>query len=228
MPAPRSSRVLLLNDLNSRIPVLVGPAGVRALASGDNSAELKLEFLPDGASPHAGDEVYTSGSDGVLPRGLRVGVVTGSAGALQGTPACRAERARCGERAVLRHAGLDAHRSAGRSGDARAFAGSRGRSGAASDADRIGRPAADRRPDQACRRGRRRCTKRRRSASPAMTAALPALSVLFAVLATAVPWGLPADATFILPLVVVMMVFCWRALPGHRAAALLSPCCSAC
>ena len=47
-----------------------------------------------------------------------------------------------------------------------------------------------------------------------MTTILPALSVLFAVLATAVPWGLPADATFVLPLVVVMMVFCWRALPG--------------
>lgn len=47
-----------------------------------------------------------------------------------------------------------------------------------------------------------------------MTRFLPALSVLFAVLATAVPWGLPADATFILPLVVVMMVFCWRAIPG--------------
>ncbi len=52
-----------------------------------------------------------------------------------------------------------------------------------------------------------------------MSAILPALSVLFAVLATAVPWGLPADATFVLPLVVVMMVFCWRALPG----ATLSP-----
>ena len=47
-----------------------------------------------------------------------------------------------------------------------------------------------------------------------MTEFLPALSVLFAVVATAVPWGLPADATFILPLVVVMMVFCWRAIPG--------------
>ena len=80
------ARVLLLNDLNSRIPVLVGPAGVRALASGDNSAELKLEFLPDGASLYAGDEVYTSGSDGVLPRGLRVGVVTGSPGAFKVRP----------------------------------------------------------------------------------------------------------------------------------------------
>ena len=47
-----------------------------------------------------------------------------------------------------------------------------------------------------------------------MNATLPALSVLVAVLATAAPWGLPAEATFILPLVVVMMVFCWRALPG--------------
>ncbi|HEX2447298.1 MAG TPA: rod shape-determining protein MreC [Methyloceanibacter sp.] len=80
------SRVLLLSDLNSRVPVLVGAAGVRALVSGDNSAELKLEFLPDGASVYAGDEVYTSGSDGVLPRGLRVGAVTGSAGALKVRP----------------------------------------------------------------------------------------------------------------------------------------------
>src|SRR3972149_6791626 len=46
-----------------------------------------------------------------------------------------------------------------------------------------------------------------------MNAILPALSVLFAVFSTAVPWGLPGDATFILPMVVVMMVFCWRALP---------------
>jgi rod shape-determining protein MreC len=80
------ARVLLLNDLNSRIPVLVGPAGVRALASGDNGAELRLDFLPDGASLYAGDEVYTSGSDGVLPRGLRVGVVTGSQGVFRVRP----------------------------------------------------------------------------------------------------------------------------------------------
>ncbi len=80
------ARVLLLNDLNSRIPVLVGPAGVRALASGDNSAELQLDFLPDDATAYPGDEVYTSGSDGVLPRGLRVGVVTGTPGAFKVRP----------------------------------------------------------------------------------------------------------------------------------------------
>jgi rod shape-determining protein MreC len=80
------ARVLLLNDLNSRIPVLVGPAGVRGLASGDNSSELQLDFLPDGAVLYAGDEVYTSGSDGVLPRGLWVGVVAGTQGAFKVRP----------------------------------------------------------------------------------------------------------------------------------------------
>lgn len=80
------ARVLLLNDLNSRIPVLAGPAGVRGLASGDNSTELQLDFLPEGAALYPGDEVYTSGSDGVLPRGLRVGVVAGSPGAYKVRP----------------------------------------------------------------------------------------------------------------------------------------------
>ena len=115
------ARVLLLSDLNSRIPVLVGPAGIRALVSGDNAAELKLEFLPDGASLYAGDEVYTSGSEGVLPRGLRVGVVTGAAWRLQGPPLRRAGLARCGERAVLRHADFDQHRSARGFGRTSAF-----------------------------------------------------------------------------------------------------------
>lgn len=80
------ARVLLLNDLNSRIPVLVGPRGARGMALGDNSAELQLGFLEDGAEIYAGDEVYTSGSDGVLPRGLRVGVIVGEPGGFKIRP----------------------------------------------------------------------------------------------------------------------------------------------
>ena len=80
------SRVLLLNDLNSRIPVLAGPGAVRALVTGDNGAELRLEFLPADITLRPGDEVYTSGSDGILPRGLRVGTVTGSPGAFKVRP----------------------------------------------------------------------------------------------------------------------------------------------
>ncbi len=66
--------------------MLVGPTGARGLVSGDNSTELQLDFLTQGARIYAGDEVYTSGSDGVLPRGLRVGVVTGSPGSFRVLP----------------------------------------------------------------------------------------------------------------------------------------------
>jgi rod shape-determining protein MreC len=59
---------------------------VRALILGDNSADLRLAFMPDGTPVYPGDEVYTSGSDGVLPRGLRVGVVTGAPGAFRVKP----------------------------------------------------------------------------------------------------------------------------------------------
>lgn len=70
-----AARVVLLNDLNSRVPVLVGPSAVRAVLAGDNAEMPRLEFLPDAARIYAGDEVYTSGDDGLLPRGLRIGTV---------------------------------------------------------------------------------------------------------------------------------------------------------
>lgn len=70
-----ASRVILVTDLNSRIPVLVGPSAVRAVLVGDNGATPRLEFLPNGAQVFEGDEVSTSGHAGLLPRGLRIGSV---------------------------------------------------------------------------------------------------------------------------------------------------------
>jgi len=70
-----ASRAILLSDLNSKVPVLVGPAAVRAVLVGDNSDQQHLEFLPNSAAVYAGDEVTTSGHGGMLPRGLRIGVV---------------------------------------------------------------------------------------------------------------------------------------------------------
>lgn len=76
-----SSRVLLTNDLNSRIPVVVGRNGVRAVLVGDSGAEPRLLFLPADAKIAAGDDVATSGMGGLFPRGLRIGTVIGSADA---------------------------------------------------------------------------------------------------------------------------------------------------
>lgn len=71
----RSARVLLLIDLNSRIPVMVEPSRDQAILAGDNTDQPGLEFLPINPHLSIGDRVVTSGRGGMLPPGLAVGVV---------------------------------------------------------------------------------------------------------------------------------------------------------
>ncbi|HET6390988.1 rod shape-determining protein MreC [Hyphomicrobium sp.] len=75
--APAVSRVLLATDLNSRIPVRIGPNAVRGILAGDNSARPRLIYIPEGANIANGDDVATSGVGGVFPEGLRLGTVVG-------------------------------------------------------------------------------------------------------------------------------------------------------
>ena len=74
-----TARVLLLTDLNSRIPVVIGNNNVRAIMAGDNGPEPRLIYQPQDSRISIGDEVATSGTGGLFPRGLRIGVVTGDA-----------------------------------------------------------------------------------------------------------------------------------------------------
>ncbi|MCP5364205.1 MAG: rod shape-determining protein MreC [Hyphomicrobiales bacterium] len=71
----RVARVLLISDLNSRIPVLVGPSRSRAILAGDNSASPRLIHFEPGAEVLPGDRVVTSGITDAFPPGLPVGVV---------------------------------------------------------------------------------------------------------------------------------------------------------
>lgn len=71
----RTSRVILLTDSNSRVPVTVQPSGQKALLSGDNTSLPPLEFLEDADLVRPGDRVVTSGDGGMLPAGLLVGQV---------------------------------------------------------------------------------------------------------------------------------------------------------
>lgn len=71
----RSSRVLLMTDINSRIPVVVESTGDRAIVRGDNSPRPVLQFLPDNSPVSPGDRIVTSGHGGVYPPGLAVGTV---------------------------------------------------------------------------------------------------------------------------------------------------------
>lgn len=71
----RTSRVLLMTDINSRIPVVVESTGDRAIVRGDNSSRPVLQFLPDNSPISPGDRIVTSGHGGVYPPGLAVGTV---------------------------------------------------------------------------------------------------------------------------------------------------------
>ena len=72
-PGNRYSRVLLLSDVNARIPVILSRSSWPGLIHGQNSLLLKLQFLPLEARPAKGELVQTSGHGGVLPAGIPVG-----------------------------------------------------------------------------------------------------------------------------------------------------------
>ena len=74
----RSARILLITDINSRVPILIESSRDRAILSGDNSGMPRLTFLPANASIKAGDRVVTSGHGGVFPPGLQIGQVVPS------------------------------------------------------------------------------------------------------------------------------------------------------
>jgi len=70
-----TSRVILLTDNASQIPVIVQPSGQRAVLMGDNSFAPTVEFIENVDLIRPGDRVVTSGGGGVLPAGLLVGTL---------------------------------------------------------------------------------------------------------------------------------------------------------
>jgi len=71
----RASRVLLITDLNSRVPVRLEGSDRRAIARGRNDALLELAFLDPEAQVRPGEHVFTTGDGGVFPPNVLVGRV---------------------------------------------------------------------------------------------------------------------------------------------------------
>jgi len=67
--------VLLLTDLNSRIPVMIEGANLKAILVGDNTSQPVLEYLPPGSRITAGARVITTPDGGVFPPGVPVGTI---------------------------------------------------------------------------------------------------------------------------------------------------------
>ncbi len=71
-----SARVLLLTDLNSRIPVTFGESEVQAILKGNGKTRPVLEYLPEGYIVQEGMDVFTSGKDGIFKPGAPIGKTT--------------------------------------------------------------------------------------------------------------------------------------------------------
>ena len=75
----RTARVLLLTDLNSRIPVILESSRSRAILVGTNGPRPRLTYWAEGAVPAEGERVVTSAEAGAFPANLPIGTVHYSA-----------------------------------------------------------------------------------------------------------------------------------------------------
>ena len=71
-----SSRVLLITDLNSKIPIIVQSSGNQAILSGRGTKIPSIEYLPKNHKVKVGDTVFTSGMEGIFKPGIPIGKVT--------------------------------------------------------------------------------------------------------------------------------------------------------
>ena len=69
------SRILLVTDAESRVPVILVRTNGRAVLTGDGGGAPKLDYLRTAVGLKEGDRVLTSGDGGVFPRGLPVGTI---------------------------------------------------------------------------------------------------------------------------------------------------------
>ena len=70
-----TSRIILVNDINSRVPVVVEDTGQHAIMAGANDHYPRLIHIPEDTTITEGARIVTSGYGGVYPQGLPVGRV---------------------------------------------------------------------------------------------------------------------------------------------------------
>lgn len=71
-----SARILLLNDINSRVPVIAESSHEKSILVGNNSDAPTLSYISGESKIKVGERVVTSGDGGIFPQGIPVGVVT--------------------------------------------------------------------------------------------------------------------------------------------------------
>ena len=70
-----SSMVVLLSDAEAGAGVMLGRSGAPGVLRGTNGVLSRLDYVPPHVGVAVGEQVYTSGLDGVFPAGMPVGEV---------------------------------------------------------------------------------------------------------------------------------------------------------
>ena len=71
-----TSRVLLLSDLNSKIPVTVEPGGIQSILSGDGKNSGIIQYTKSKTSINSDSIIYTSGTGDLLKPGIPIGKIS--------------------------------------------------------------------------------------------------------------------------------------------------------
>ncbi len=73
----KTSRVLLLSDLNSNVPVTIAPQNIQAIVTGTGSDYGQIKYIKSGLTEDLVDEsiVYTSGTGAIFKSGVPIGIL---------------------------------------------------------------------------------------------------------------------------------------------------------
>ncbi len=73
----KTSRVLLLSDLNSNVPVTIAPQNIQAIVTGSGSDYGQIKYIKSGLAEDLVDEsiVYTSGTGAIFKSGVPIGIL---------------------------------------------------------------------------------------------------------------------------------------------------------
>ena len=72
----KSSRALLISDLNSKIPVTIMPGNVQSILTGTGKKQGEIQYQMEEKDIESNSIVYTSGSGGIFKSGIPIGKIT--------------------------------------------------------------------------------------------------------------------------------------------------------
>ena len=74
----KSSRVLLLSDLNSNVPISIIPGNIQAIITGDGADSGEIKYTKDNLNEDIKDKsiAYTSGSGSIFKSGIPIGTLS--------------------------------------------------------------------------------------------------------------------------------------------------------